>query len=167
MSWLWKVKGGPTTGMITSEESKQKQRATWIEKYGVPNAYLIRQQGNESKCAKEFFDSLKLYVRNDLEYEQLIESRYYADVRIKDERILIEFYGDYWHANPEKYADDFWIDRKKMFASEIRHRDSERKKWLEERGYRVVIVWENDWNLQREEVLDFLRWSVSENVEKV
>lgn len=161
MSWLWKFKGAPSIGMKSSEESKQKQRDTWMKKYGVPNAFLIKNQGGKSKLAKDFFDLLKIYVSNDLEYEQLIESRYFADIRVKNEKILIEFYGDYWHANPELYEDSFWNDRKKMYANEIRNRDDERKKWLEERGYRVIVIWERDWKLQRKEVFDFLKWSIS------
>ncbi len=167
MSWLWKFYGAPSTGTVATEESKQKQRDTWMKNYGVPNAFLVKQQGNESSIAKKFYDTLKLYVRDDLEYEQLIESRYYADVQVKAQKILVEFYGDYWHMNPAKYADDFYNAKKHQTAKQIRERDSERKRWLEERGYRVIIVWESDWHSQQESVLDFLRWSMSESGAKV
>jgi hypothetical protein len=160
MKFLTDVHGGSMLGKKATEESKQKQRDTWMKNYGVPNAYLIKQQGNESREANEFFKVLQEFVRDDLESEQLVESRYYADAKIKDEKTLIEFYGDYWHMNPAKYADDFVNDKKHQTAKEIRERDLERKRWLEERGYRVIIVWESDWNSQRENVLDFLRWSV-------
>lgn len=159
--------GPPNKGKTTSEEAKQRQRATCMKNHGVPNVYLINKQGNESSIAKQFYDTLKLYVRDDLEYEQLIESRYYADVRVKAQNILVEFYGDYWHMNPAKYADDFYNAKKHQTAKQIRDRDAQRKRWLEERGYRVVVVWESDWNSQRESVLDFLRWSMSESGAKV
>lgn len=57
---------------------------------------------------------------------------------------VIEFYGDYWHANPAVYDPTYIISRKRMTASEIWARDAERIKKIEAEGYQVKIVWERN-----------------------
>ena len=56
---------------------------------------------------------------------------------------IIEFYGDYFHANPMKYDDNFVIlDRT---AKEIREHNHKRVAALETAGYKVKIVWEHEY----------------------
>jgi len=56
---------------------------------------------------------------------------------------LIEFYGDYWHANPKIYKPDDIIHHK-FKAKDIWENDKQRIKILEELGYFVHIVWQSD-----------------------
>lgn len=58
---------------------------------------------------------------------------------------VIECYGDYWHCNPEKYRPDYYHQRVKKTAQEIWDYDKERIELLEDMGYTVKIIWENDW----------------------
>jgi IS30 family transposase len=61
-------------------------------------------------------------------------------------KIAIEFFGDLWHANPEKYPDDDQILFKLgLTAGEVRKKDRKKIEWLEQQGYHVVVIWENEW----------------------
>ena len=54
-----------------------------------------------------------------------------------------EFYGDYYHGNPLKYNKDHTFHGKSY--SEKHHKDLDKKKFYEEKGYKVHIKWESEW----------------------
>jgi G:T-mismatch repair DNA endonuclease (very short patch repair protein) len=78
---------------------------------------------------------------------------------------IIEFYGDFWHANPNNHNGEDYvrnisktsIPRK---AKDIWQKDKERISQLEELGYKVMIVWENDYRKEPKRIIkqckDFL-----------
>jgi G:T-mismatch repair DNA endonuclease (very short patch repair protein) len=58
-------------------------------------------------------------------------------------KVIIECYGDFWHANPKRYqANSFMFEG--MTASDIWSKDSERVLTLEKNGYTVFALWESD-----------------------
>lgn len=57
---------------------------------------------------------------------------------------IIEFFGDYWHANPRIYKeDDIMIGG--LPASAIWERDNKKLEDLKLKGYSVIIVWEDEY----------------------
>lgn len=61
---------------------------------------------------------------------------------------VYEFYGDTWHGNPKKFSAE---DRPHPFdtnltAAAIWKRDAAREQALRDAGYRVITIWESDWN---------------------
>jgi G:T-mismatch repair DNA endonuclease (very short patch repair protein) len=74
----------------------------------------------------------------------------YVDTTLK---IVVEFNGDYWHANPAKYEPDSILsfpNQKKFTAKEIWERDQMKNSLLENAGYKVFVVWESDFNNNKE-----------------
>jgi G:T-mismatch repair DNA endonuclease (very short patch repair protein) len=64
-------------------------------------------------------------------------------------KILIEFNGDFWHCNPKKFTKDYIHPVINLSAEEIWKKDNRKKIFAEEKGYRVVVIWEDDftkWN---------------------
>lgn len=57
---------------------------------------------------------------------------------------IIECYGDYWHCNPEKYIQEYYNKSLKMTTAEKHKKDKIRIELLESKGYKVLILWEND-----------------------
>lgn len=69
---------------------------------------------------------------------------------------LIEFYGDYWHANPNKYADDaviFCGKGRLVKAHEKWEMDKKRQDFLKDLGLSLLIVWEHDFKTNPEKVI--------------
>jgi hypothetical protein len=58
---------------------------------------------------------------------------------------IIEFNGDYWHANPSIYQKDWFNKTKKVLASELWEYDAKKIKLAESHGYKVHTIWENDY----------------------
>jgi hypothetical protein len=64
---------------------------------------------------------------------------------------IIEVFGDYWHANPNvlslKRKPKEYTDRMEL----IRENDEARLNYIRNKGFSVLVVWENDWrnNLEK------------------
>lgn len=70
------------------------------------------------------------------------------------ENKIIEFYGDYWHANPKKYPVTFFNKTCKMNFNQIHQRDLLKRQQAESMGYSVLIVWENDYITNKQETIE-------------
>lgn len=82
-------------------------------------------------------------------WSNLLESYVIYDIKHND--CIIEFNGDYWHANPAIYADSAIIRGKT--AVEIRERDYKKIKTAKELGFRTYVVWESDFRLDKNETI--------------
>jgi hypothetical protein len=58
---------------------------------------------------------------------------------------VYEFFGDFWHANPNKYASTDTLSIINLSASEIWKKDKIKINTLKRLGYNVEIMWESDW----------------------
>lgn len=67
---------------------------------------------------------------------------------------LIEFNGDYWHANPKKYSEDYQVGRsRKRTAQQIWEADAKKIKLAEDSGYQVKVVWESEYKKDPQKVI--------------
>jgi very-short-patch-repair endonuclease len=82
-------------------------------------------------------------------YLSEIENKYCCDILIPSVKTIIECDGDYFHANPKFYSNDKLNQRQ----IEQKERDNLRTKELEEKGYRVIRLWEHE--IKRMELNDF------------
>lgn len=88
-------------------------------------------------------------ICNDVETNKRI-SCWNVDVVSWTKKVVIEFFGDFWHMHPAKYGlnDIHQLFRKP--ASHIWARDEKKINDLKNRGFKVIIIWERDWRLDRE-----------------
>jgi len=108
---------------------------------------------NTSKSEKELFEIVKnmcldCVMKKALKYENKI---IIPDILIPEIHLVIEFYGDYWHANPDCYEADTII--KNQRADEIWKRDENRLKILSFLGFDTIVVWQSEFKFDREEVI--------------
>lgn len=73
---------------------------------------------------------------------------------IYNNEFVIEFYGDYWHANPKLYTDDNYVTKHGKYVKEVHDKDALRNNLLHEHGYKVLVVWEHDYRTNRELVIN-------------
>ncbi len=61
---------------------------------------------------------------------------------MENTEIIIEIFGNYWHANPKMYesTDEFNFNLL-LTASEIWDNDKPRVSNLEDLGYNVIVIW--------------------------
>lgn len=112
---------------------------------------------NKSKLEIELFSEIKK-IYTTAESNKTLHDKdnkyYFPDIILDDYNIIIEFYGNYWHANPKMYNKDSII--KHRTAKEIWENDKRRINKLENnmnKKYKVIIIWQKDYQDNKEKVL--------------
>ena len=85
-----------------------------------------------------------------------------ADACHVDKRIIVEYNGDAFHCNPQKYNSDFYSTLIRMTAGEKWKKDRCRTAILKKRGYTVLVVWESDWKENKQACLHNLYKIINE-----
>jgi G:T-mismatch repair DNA endonuclease (very short patch repair protein) len=105
-----------------------------------------------------FEQDVALYVKNligkdgVLCNQRLPNARESPDILIPSHRLIIECNGIYWHsAVAGSLLDDKW-------------RHHARRQKFEKLGYRVIFVWEDDWNLRNAVIKMYLRNTLRSDV---
>jgi len=109
------------------KKRKKQLREDWIKKRDkYPEIDTLPEKITE-----------KLLIEFKLKYKKKINIGYYnCDFIINNK--VIEVQGDYWHANPNKYKNHDKIQEKNY------NRDKRKLKYLNNNGYKVLFLWEND-----------------------
>ena len=90
----------------------------------------------------------------------------YVVYDIKHKNCIIEFNGDYWHANPTIYAKTAIIRGNN--AVDIWHRDMLKLKTVKDLGFSVITIWEQDFLLNKQETINkVVKWILKEQQLKV
>lgn len=138
--------------------------------------YLNKVNTCTSKLADSFFYEVHTLIK-PLKYKEIFfknlnqewilrwknESAIFIDFFVRDIGKVIEFYGDYWHANPKLYKETINFPAQKNLNVKIIHdRDKKRIDKIKRVPYikGVKIVWEHDYKKNKEKILldclDFL-----------
>ena len=156
------------TGIKRSEEFKETQRKNALKQFKDKNQRDLRsgvmkkswEKGlitstehlstNSSKQEKEFIfllsESLgeKIEIKKSILYEDKKKKHIFPDGLLENEKIVIEFNGSFWHADPRLFvAND--IVHHGITAKEIWKRDKEKIKDLKKLGYKVFVIWSKDY----------------------
>jgi G:T-mismatch repair DNA endonuclease (very short patch repair protein) len=127
------------------------------------NQAKIWKSGSMSKISLQLFEQLNLpgsrwgkktEANLGERMISLISSRTMVDYSYGNK--IIEFYGDYWHANERIFTDDMKIFKRRngyVTAKDIRERDQARAAELCAMGFRIHIVWECDFRKNPEKVI--------------
>lgn len=61
--------------------------------------------------------------------------------------LILEFYGDYWHCNPEKYNRNYFHVHKQLTSQEVWNYDRIRirEEIINHTNVNVLVIWESDW----------------------
>jgi hypothetical protein len=106
-----------------------------------------------SKISQELFAEISLvcpFILYGMNEKILTadENSYMIDCIHQDNKKIIEFYGDYWHANPKKFTEQHRIHKRS--AKEVWERDNIKINDLRNLGYDVLVIWESEYKSNRE-----------------
>lgn len=130
---------------IQNPEWEQKALVKRLEGF---RQYLINGNkhkfGNPSQAEKEISNILEEY---NIRYvkQATVADKYSCDLLLPDHNLVIEYYGTYWHCDPRKYEQDYYNEKKNKTAKEIWDYDKIRENHITNNGYKLVIIWENDY----------------------
>jgi hypothetical protein len=150
-------------------EVKEKIYQTNIDRYGHPNPGCHAPRNKKLSyphrvLSAKLNDYGILHENEVVIYNAEIFSKYKAprvDIMIGD--LVVEVFGDYYHANPIKYlpSDLISLFKGKVEAQEIWARDLVRLEKLGQCGYRTMIVWEYEIKYHLSEVIQRIKNELS------
>jgi hypothetical protein len=69
-----------------------------------------------------------------------------VDAVDRERKIVYEFYGDYFHGNPKRYARDVMNTKTLATMGVLYDRTMAREAVIKEAGYTIISIWESEWN---------------------
>jgi G:T-mismatch repair DNA endonuclease (very short patch repair protein) len=131
----------PWFGKKHSEESRQKM--------------LIAATKGSGKSAAEIELFNILLNKYNLDVESNVrKDRYLCDIVFEKNKIIVEYFGDYWHCNPALWEATDYHSMIDKTAEERWKFDKEKVRRLEALGYKVIIVWESDYNRDKQSCIE-------------
>jgi hypothetical protein len=109
-----------------------------------------------SKISQEMFTEISNRLKGDFKYAtnggefKIPKSSggfYFYDFVDENKKLIIEYNGDMYHANPDKFKEDDNPHpfRKNITSKEIWLKDQIKIKLAEELGYKVLIIWDSEY----------------------
>ncbi len=143
----FQAKYGDTKGIEKYSELNENKTKNWIESTSKHSKY----GSSYSKVSMGLFEKIKsdesMYKDNEFKIVNSTTGRnYFVDFYNPSTKKVIEFNGDFWHANPSvaRYTPDS-IGAHGMTSSEIWVKDKIRLDEIKSQGYEVLVVWENEY----------------------
>lgn len=127
-------------GEVIGKEKWESYRKKYIESF--------QRRSPHSKKSQQFFTKLREKLSNLTIYDSSNGEKFFVDKNgnfasvdffIEEINLVIEYYGDFWHANPAIYSSDDKIHTS-YTAKDIWERDANRLKIFNHT--KTIIVWE-------------------------
>lgn len=129
-------------------KSKSDEEIAEINKKKMNNSMSV------SKPETELFNALSILLYGLR--SQFTLGRYIYDICYKNK--IIEFNGDYWHAHNSRFcAEDiarYGKNDEVLYAKDILERDKTKLDFAEEKGYKVLVIWEHEFINNRDETIN-------------
>jgi len=140
---------------------RQKKWSTKVENLYKNGKFTRFTKEPYSKTEIELFDYLSniLNIKDKVHYGDDQFFRYFPALGktfsydFEFNKKIIEFYGNYWHCNPKYYNSNYFHKYLQMFAYEIWEKDELRIKSINQAGFDVLIIWEDDFSKKRDKVI--------------
>lgn len=111
-----------------------------------------------SRIEKEFIDTcvIPLGIEFDTQY-YIKELRHFCDVYIPSTNTIIEFQGDYWHGNPNKYGKE---DLTPYQLNKV-EKDEELRNYCDVNGIKLIEIWESDYRQDYKAVKNLINETIN------
>lgn len=99
---------------------------------------------------EEFIEEVIKPLGIEFEKQHYIKDiKQYCDIYIPSKNAIIEFNGDFWHANPTKY------DRNNLYESQKRKvlKDNIKSEYCKNNGINLIVVWEGEYRENKDDVI--------------
>ena len=116
----------------------------------TPNSHLRGrgcpkcQWSNSSKLEKRWLDAIGIEEAKRNKHLIIDDKLFKFDAYCQEANIIYEFYGDFWHGNPNKY-DPKDVNKKvnKTFG-ELYNETINRENFLKQKGFELITIWEGN-----------------------
>lgn len=130
---IWQEKYWVECG-FSKDEAKNK-----VSEIQIKNA--SKAKTTKSKEATYFLDLVEKYCGKEILRESPV-SNFNVDGFIPDHKVVIEYFGSFWHMNPKQYSSDDIHRVTGGSAQSIWNEDSGRIKKMVKDGFKVFRIWD-------------------------
>jgi Zn finger protein HypA/HybF involved in hydrogenase expression len=115
--------------------------------YGCPNCARNKKY---SKIAIKWLRQIEQELGYEIKHAEssgeyfVPGTKFRADGYDAKTNTIYEFYGDYWHGNPQIHESDGYNELAEMTFGELYERTIDREAQLRSNGYNIVTIWECD-----------------------
>lgn len=134
-------------GISMSKHIQEVGVDNWIKRFGELSNGLSK---SEIECYNLIREQIEPKLQSQIEILD-----YVADMGIGFK--IIEFHGDYWHANPMLFEADQEINypgNNTKLAKDKWAEDAKRYATFISLGFEILVIWEHDWNNDRERIIE-------------
>jgi G:T-mismatch repair DNA endonuclease (very short patch repair protein) len=147
---------------IQRENSKRRKTISsiWQAKFWVQRGYtedeaklkiaaLQSENGSKakktiSKSGSALLNTLEELTGLTFEREVMLESRFRVDGVNLEHKVVVEYFGTFWHMHPSIFAADD-VNRVTGWKAQSKwNEDQGRINYLQTAGYKVFVVWEHE-----------------------
>ena len=129
-------------------------KRAWAEgKYDGTSSLYIKTLKFEIKVEQ-------LLQKNNIEYikqYRVPTGKYFYDFYLPNQNVLLECNGDFWHTNPKFHKAESIVYRG-VTSKEIWERDQAKAKFAMDNNYKIVTIWESDFNKKYKEKKSGITW---------
>jgi hypothetical protein len=100
----------------------------------------------KSRSETLWLNSLNIPIENRNVYLNLGKQTFCVDAIDKENNIIYEFYGDFFHGNPEIYDENEINPLLKETYGSLYNKTKTKEEILLKHGYKIISIWENDFN---------------------
>ena len=118
-----------------------------IKKDQYINGDVKFRSSRKSSPEYKILELLKEYYIDIIHQFHIKGFRYYYDFFIPSINTIIEYNGDYWHANPHKYQSGSYLNIQRkgsVLVNDIWKKDEIKINSAKLMGYNVFLLWESD-----------------------
>ena len=98
------------------------------------------------------FEISKLYKNEIITNDRKVISPKELDIWLPDIRLAIEYNGDYWHANPNRFKPTDIVHGEK--AENIWYNDKEKLRLCEQNNIHCIVVTETEWKTEKQKIIN-------------
>ena len=159
------------TNVFQREEVKRKSRDTLIKKYGVTSSHNLNSGRGRKPVSSlnlalyDYLDKNQIPFKVEFKLPKGETSFYSYDILIEP-ALIIEINGDYWHGNPKIYDENDLIlkgSSGEKLVSDKWVEDALKIETAENAGFSVLVIWENDWKNNFENIECMIWDEINEN----
>lgn len=173
-SWDWMVEKFGEEKAIEINRSKAITLENMIKKYGEEEGTkryeeYCKSKASYSTVSQMLFNELDKYLGNkyttyyatkNKEYSISSKTKsYLLDYYIEELKICIEFNGDAWHGNPNRFSPDNHCHpfHKELTAKDLQDIDKKRTNYLKKLGIKTFVIWESDFKPEKFNYLEYIK----------
>ena len=150
------LKGVPKTAEHVEKMRQYMLRADVRKRYSnlmrkrIENGTFTISSSAEKKFIDEAIKPLGVVYSTQ---HYLKDLKHYCDVFVPKKNIIIEFQGDYWHGNPQKYGINELSEHQMRKVA----KDKELRDYCSKHGIKLVEVWESAYRKDKASVKENMR----------